>query len=86
MDAAEVQGGSMKGDVEVAMSEQATETRPQGGAGPGPLLEVEVRSIDHQLKEGRVRQFTVMCDESERIGGTDSAPPPLGYFTLAIGF
>ena len=37
-------------------------------------------------KEGHVRQFTVMSDEGERIGGTDTAPSPLGYFTLGIGF
>ena len=61
--------------------------QPQGAAAtPGPLIEVEVRALEGQLKEGNVRQFTVMCDEGARIGGTDTAPPPLGYFTLGIGF
>ncbi len=52
----------------------------------GPTLEVEVVTLEGQLKEGHVRQFTVMCDEGARVGGTDTAPPPLGYFTLGIGF
>ena len=52
----------------------------------GPVLEIEVSALDGQLKEGHVRQFTVMCDEAARTGGTDTAPPPLGYFTLGIGF
>ena len=59
---------------------------PGAPATPGPLIEVEVRALEGQLKEGHVRQFTVMCDEGARIGGTDTAPPPLGYFTLGIGF
>ena len=53
---------------------------------PGPHFEVEVMALEGQLKEGHVRQFTVMCDEGARIGGTDTAPSPLGYFTLGIGF
>jgi hypothetical protein len=53
---------------------------------PGPSFEVEVKALEGQLKEGHVRQFTVMCDESARIGGTDTAPSPLGYFTLGIAF
>ncbi len=53
---------------------------------PGPAFEVEVMALEGQLKEGHVRQFTVMCDEGTRIGGTETAPSPLGYFTLGIGF
>jgi hypothetical protein len=33
-----------------------------------------------------VQGFTVYCDESERVGGENTAPSPLGYFTAAIGF
>jgi len=53
---------------------------------PGPAFDVEVIALEDQLKEGHVRQFTVMCDEGPRVGGTDTAPSPLGYFTLGIGF
>jgi hypothetical protein len=46
----------------------------------------EVIPLDGQLKAGHVQGFTVRCDESERVGGKDSAPSPLGYFTVAVGF
>jgi hypothetical protein len=52
----------------------------------GPLIETDVVVLEGMLKEGHVRNFTVMCDEGARIGGTDTAPPPLGYFTLGVGF
>ena len=42
--------------------------------------------LEGQLKAGHVQGFSVRCDESERIGGSDSAPSPLGYFTVAVGF
>jgi hypothetical protein len=56
---------------------------------PGPQIVAEVIPLEGQLKEGHVQGFTVRCDESMRpdgTGGTDSAPSPLGYFTLAVGF
>lgn len=63
------------------------EPRAEPEANPvGPAFEVEVTALEGQLKEGHVRQFTVMCDEGARVGGTDTAPSPLGYFTLGIGF
>ena len=37
-------------------------------------------------KEGHARGFTVYCDEAERIGGDNTAPPPLAYFALSVGF
>jgi len=46
----------------------------------------EVIPLEGQLKAGHVQGFTVRCDESERVGGTDSALSPLGYFTVAVGF
>ena len=67
----------------------AQEPRPEAANDPnrpGPAFDVEVVALEGQLKEGHVRQFTVMSDEGERIGGTDTAPSPLGYFTLGIGF
>jgi hypothetical protein len=68
-----------------------TENTPGAGAGEvqnpiGPLIQTDVVVLDGMLKEGHVRSFTVMCDEGARIGGTDTAPPPLGYFTLGVGF
>jgi hypothetical protein len=56
---------------------------------PGPHIVADVIPLEGQLKEGHVQGFTVMCDEAERPGGTggaDTAPSPLGYFTVAVGF
>ena len=59
---------------------------PRDTERPGPHIVAEVIPLEDQLKVGHVQGFTVRCDESERVGGTDSAPSPLGYFTVAVGF
>ena len=59
---------------------------PRDTERPGPYIVAEVISLEGQLKVGHVQGFPVRCDESERLGGTDSAPSPLGYFTVAVGF
>ena len=53
---------------------------------PGPHIVAEIIPLEDQLKVGYVQGFSVRCDESERVGGRDSAPSPLGYFTVAVGF
>jgi hypothetical protein len=50
------------------------------------VLEADTETLALQRKEGHARGFTVYCDEGERIGGDNSAPPPLAYFGLAVGF
>lgn len=30
--------------------------------------------------------FSILCDEGAYLGGEDSAPPPLAYFSAAIAF
>jgi hypothetical protein len=53
---------------------------------PGFAITAEVTALEGQLKMGQVQGFTVRCDEGPRVGGTDTAPSPLGYFTTAMGF
>ncbi len=59
-------------------------------SGSGPHFEVEVVQVHGHLKEGKVTQhgkeFTVLSDEGPQIGGENSAPTPLAYFTLGIAF
>jgi hypothetical protein len=50
------------------------------------VLEADAETMERMRKEGHARGFTVYCDEAERIGGDNSAPPPLAYFGLAVGF
>jgi hypothetical protein len=50
------------------------------------VLEADAETLERMRKEGHARGFTVFCDEGERIGGDNTAPPPLGYFGLSVGF
>ena len=50
------------------------------------VLEADAETIERMRKEGHARGFTVYCDEGERIGGDNSAPPPLAYFGLSLAF
>jgi hypothetical protein len=50
------------------------------------VMQADAETLAKMRKEGRARGFTVYCDEGERIGGENSAPPPLAYFALSLGF
>jgi uncharacterized OsmC-like protein len=50
------------------------------------VLEADAESLEKLRKEGHARGFTVYCDEAERTGGDNSAPPPLAYFALSLAF
>lgn len=49
-------------------------------------IEADTETLKRQLKEGQSRGFTIYCDEPEAIGGDNTAPPPLAYFAMALGF
>ena len=49
-------------------------------------IEADTHTLERQRKEGESRGFTVYCDEPEAIGGNNTAPPPLSYFAMALGF
>src|SRR5690242_14124054 len=48
-------------------------------------IEADTVALERQRKEGQSRGFTVYCDDSDLIGGDNSAPPPLSYFTIGLG-
>ena len=50
------------------------------------VVEATSETLDRMRKEGTVRGFTVMCDEGAHVGGDNTAPSPLAYFNIAIGF
>lgn len=50
------------------------------------ILEANAETMERIRKEGPARGFTVYCDEGERIGGDNTAPPPLAYFGLSLAF
>lgn len=45
-----------------------------------------IRLIGDQLKEARVGEYTLRCDEAKSRQGGGTAPSPLQYFVAAIGF
>jgi hypothetical protein len=50
------------------------------------VLEADAEMLARMRKEGHARGFTIYCDEGERIGGENTAPPPLAYFALSVAF
>ena len=50
------------------------------------VIEADTEALEQQKKRGEARGFTVLCDEAERTGGDNTAPPPLAYFGLSLGF
>ena len=46
----------------------------------------KIRLIEDQLKEARVGDYTLVCDEARSRRGGGRGPGPLGYFIAAIGF
>ena len=50
-------------------------------------IEADAATADGMRKEGRTDDgFTVYCDEAERLGGENSAPSPMRYLCLSLGF
>ncbi len=53
----------------------------------GFSMEADVAWLENPMKkEAHIRGFTFISDEPEFMGGENSAPSPLAYFTAAIGF
>jgi hypothetical protein len=38
------------------------------------------------LKEARIGEYTIQCDEAKSRSGGGKAPSPLQYFVVATGF
>jgi hypothetical protein len=68
---------------------------------PGSLdrdirIRVRARTLERQKKHAEVwsevgdrpagSRWAMQCDEGTRIGGDDSAPPPLAYFSAGLAF
>ena len=57
------------------------------------VLHVEAESLDNMRKRAAVRvdqpsgsTFEIICDEGPYLGGDDSAPPPLAYYSASLAF
>jgi len=65
------------------------EQRERAKAGPEGYTLVQravIRLVGDQLKEARVGEYTIQCDEAKSRKGGGKAPSPLQYFVAAAGF
>ena len=66
---------------------QAERERAKSGA-EGHTIQTRavIRLIEDQLKEARVGDYTILCDEARSRKGGGKGPAPLQYFIAAVGF
>jgi hypothetical protein len=62
------------------------EAARQGPEGRTLVQRARIRLLEDQLKEARVGEYTIVCDEARSRRGGGTAPSPLQYFIAAIGF
>jgi uncharacterized OsmC-like protein len=70
--------------VEENMTSEGLSDTAEGA--PRLFMRATTRALEGQLKEGQIGGFTIYCDESERVGGSGTAPSPLQYLFLSVGF
>ncbi len=78
------------GKVDLAKFREVTEEqRRQARRGPeGHIIRQRavILLVEDQLKEARVGEYTLLCDEAKSRRGGGKAPSPLQYFVAAVGF
>ena len=78
------------GKIDLAKFRQANrEQRALAKSGPeGHTIRQRavIRLVEDQLKEARVGEYTILCDEAKSRKGGGKAPSPLQYFVAAVGF
>ena len=77
----------------VRTGESVPNAARQDGVRREIVIEVEAETLERQRKLARVRSgggagstFEMTCDEGSRIGGDDTAPSPLAYFSAGVAF
>ncbi len=62
------------------------ERAKQGPEGHTTTTRAVIRLIEGQLKEARIGEYTIQCNEAKSRSGGGQAPSPLQYFVAATGF
>ena len=75
----------------VETKESAPGLGGQDGVRREIVIKVEAETLERQRKLARVQAgrgstFEMICDEGTYLGGDDSAPSPLGYFSAGVAF
>ena len=80
---------------EIVRKVEPKESEPNAASQDGVrreiVIHVEAETLERQRKLARVQAgsgsaFEMICDEGTRIGGDDTAPSPLGYFSAGVAF
>ena len=80
---------------EIVRKVETKESAPGLGGADGSrreiVITVEAETLERQRKRARVQAgrgsaFEMLCDEGSYLGGDDSAPPPLAYFSAGVAF
>lgn len=63
----------------------------QDGSRREIVITLEAETLERQRKIARVHAgrgstFEMICDEGQYLGGDDTAPPPLAYFSAGVAF
>ena len=76
------------GRIDLAKFREVMEAgRERARANPPRIVSrAKITLIEDQLKEARVGDFTLVCDEARSRRGGGRGPGPLSYFIAAIGF
>jgi hypothetical protein len=82
--------------VKDAAPTSATPTGPPGSLDREIRLRVQATTLGRQKKRAEVwsevsgqsagSRWAIQCDEGTRVGGDDTAPPPLAYFSAGLAF
>ncbi len=79
-----------KGKIDLAkfrgVSKEQRERAKSGLEGHTIRQRAVIRLIGNQLKEARVGDYTILCDEAKSRKGGGKAPSPLQHFVAAVGF
>ena len=77
------------GRIDLAKFREAMRaSQERGRAAPDNRIvsRAKITLIEDQLKEARVGDYTLICDEARSRRGGGAGPGPLSYFIAAIGF
>lgn len=82
--------GQTRGKIDLENFRQVhSEQQEQAKKGPEGhtlIARAVIRLVEDQLKEARVGEYTIRCDEAKSRRGGGKAPSPLHYFVAAVGF
>lgn len=79
-------GGKIDREAFRQVHKEQQERAKKGPEGYTNTTRAVIRLVENQLKEARIGEYTIQCDEAKSRKGGGKAPSPLQYFVAATGF